>query len=201
MRQNRIRELRLARHMTLAKLAEMVDISHPYLARLESAKRTLSLPIAEKLATAMGVTLGDVLGVDTNSMTPKGVAVAGLREDAQPYVPQQGEAAPKFDKKGTIDMWRITSDALDKAGIKRGDIVYIDISSEAVDNLKPLDCVIAQVFGDGLLDHKETVLRQFVPPSLLITNTSGKAAPILDLDRDEVYIKGVICGTFSPMRG
>ena len=74
------------------------------------------------------------------------------------------------------------------------------ISQEAVDAIKPLDCVLVQHYNAMAA---VTLLRQFVPPSLLITNSTDTNERPLALDRDDIAIKGVIVGTYTTpyMRG
>lgn len=185
--------------MTVVELAEKAGISHPYLVRIEGGKRRLSVPIAERLAAALEEDVGTILGLEGNSVAGNTSSTAGLREDAEPYVAHAGEFAPSVGRRGdNMIRWRITSNALDKAGIKAGAIVFVDISAEAVESVQPLDCVIAQVYTGDTFGPAKTIVRQFVPPGLLITNSSERNELPLDLDRGEAYIKGVIRGEFTP---
>lgn len=197
MSKNRVREIRQAHGMTLEKLAEVAGLSHTHLSRIENGKRGLTIPMAEKLAKVMKTSVAEIIGA--NSVA----AVAmGLAEDAAPYAPAQSEAAtPVFRAQPghNIDPWIVKTNVLDRAGIPQGSVVYVDISAEALEHLEPLQCVVAQVYDESDLTRAVTVLRQFVPPSLLITNSSGENHPSLDIDKGEAYIKGVIRGTFRPL--
>lgn len=200
MAKNRVRELRTTKGLTVQRLAESVGISHPYLVRIENGQRGLSVPIAERLATVMGVSVHEVLGLKAN--TSGEIAASGsLREDAEPYTPLEGEMIPAMGRKSqNIDRWRIKSNAIDRAGIRAGAVVFVDISADAVEKIQPLDCVIAQIYASDTFGAAETVVRQFVPPSLLITNSSENNAMPLDLEKGDAYVKGVICGQYRPFK-
>ena len=196
MAQNRVKELRKSRGLTLMALAEKAGMSHTYLSRIEQGSRGLSVPVAERLATALEVSVTHVLGVQAGkvALPPE----AGLAEDAEPYAPGPSDRLLVRPRKGDcIDPWKIKTNAIDRAGIRIGMIVFVDISAEAVDNVQPLQCVVAQVYDPNELTKATTVVRQFVPPSLLISNTSGAALPILDIDKGEAAIKGVIIGRYD----
>lgn len=141
----------------------------------------------------MGTTVADVIGANSGSAALKPSAQS-LQEDAEPCGFADMPVQPT--KGANIDPWRIKTDALDMAGICKGMIVFVDLSAETVENVAPLQCVVAQIYG-GLNDKTITVVRQFVPPSLLITNTSGENEKPLDLNKGEAYIKGVIVGKYQ----
>jgi len=195
MTQNRIRQLRRAKGLTVEDLAERLGISHGHLSRIERQARGLSIELAREVAKAMNVTVAEVLGIDIQA---NGQSHAQRQdEDALPYVPSA--SAPKIPTyPGNIDPWIMKTNALDKLGMPAGTIVFVDVSAEAVDNLRPLQCVLAQAYDDKEMTRGCTVARQFVPPSLLITNSSVCNAMPLDLDKGEASIKGVIVGHYHP---
>lgn len=197
MAQNRIRELRRARGFTVVTLAEKAGISHGYLTRIENGKRGLSVELAEKLAMALGTDAQDVLGLklptETSGQTRE--PLREMAEDCEPYVAAPADL-PLPRMKQNVDPWRVKSNALNKLGIRAGDIVFVDVSMEAVEQLASLQLVVAQVYhADPQVLTATTVMRQFVPPSLLITNSSEKNEVPLDLDSEQVAVKGVIIGS------
>lgn len=202
MRENRVKELRKSHGLTVEELAEKAGISHPYLSRIENRKRGLNLPMAERIATALGENVSTVLGIEGNSVAQMtSTPTRGLSEDAELYIAQPGDFIPSLAKKDeNISRWRIKTNALDRAGIRAGAVVFVDISAEAVENIAPLDCVIAQIYTDDIFGGAATVVRQFVPPSLLITNSSDRNEIPLDIDKGEAYVKGIIRGEFTPLR-
>jgi transcriptional regulator with XRE-family HTH domain len=195
-RTNRVREFRKQRGLTIVQLAEKARLSHPYLVRIEGGQRGLSIPVAERLAQALEVPVNEILGLSASgSGHANGMS---LSEDAEPYVPSADDRVEMKVKRGkTVDPWLIKSNAVDLAGIAANTVVFVDISAEAVESIEALKCVIAQVYDQQDLTKARTVVRQFVPPSLLITNSSGDNDIPLDINRGEAYIKGVIIGGWS----
>lgn len=195
---NRIREFRLAKGMTVDELAEKADLSQPYLTRLESGrrgKRGLTRATAEKLAHALDKTASEVMGISAAN----GAAIAAFAEDAEPYDAQHDELLRDFVKRRqNVVPYQITTNVLENIEIYAGDVVFLDLSAAAVENIEPLKPVIARIYGENTLTAV-TVARQFVPPSLLITN--GRVnLPTLDLENDPVAIKGVIIAKHRSLR-
>lgn len=60
----RIRELRQARGMTLAQLAEQVNISVPHLSEIERGKKNLNNHLMTRLADALNVHPADLIAQD-----------------------------------------------------------------------------------------------------------------------------------------
>lgn len=198
-RKNRVRELREAAGMTVADLAEKVKISQPYLTRIEGLKRGLSVALAERIAAALKRKTPEVLGLDGTN--PVGTPFVGMNEDAEPYVPQPNDLLADFvSKRRNVSLYRLKTNVLDLMDLHAGDIVFLDISAEAVENVAPMQAVLAQVYDPGDLLKGHTILRQFIPPSLLITNSSGKNQVPLNLQSDPVVIQGVIVDLHRSMR-
>ena len=57
---NRIREVRIAKHMTLADLSATVGISVPYLSDIERGNRHGSAGTIQRIADALGVAASDL---------------------------------------------------------------------------------------------------------------------------------------------
>ena len=198
---NRIKAIRRRQQLSAEALGERVGLTQGQISRIENGQRGLSMRVAERIALALQSDVQDILGL-SNSTEPDRPLTGHFAEDAEPYTGSPDDLFEiKSRKRQSVDPWRIKSNVLDLAGIKTGDIVFVDISAEAVAKLKPLQAVIAQVYDPHDLVKATTVLRQFVPPSLLITNTSGRNEITLDLDRDEVSIKGVVVKNLSDFSG
>ncbi|MGE0022484.1 MAG: hypothetical protein AB7S70_02505 [Hyphomicrobium sp.] len=177
----------------------MVGLHHSHVQRIENWKRGLSVPVAERFAKALNKRIEEVLGVTSpGNATTKYVMLGGFNEDAEPYVEGPGQRLRVMPRKGeNIDPWRIKSEACTRAGVKAGQVRFVDISAEAVENVKALQCVIAQIYGSGPEGRTVTIVRQFVPPSLLITNSDTVSEMPLDIDKGEAYIKGIILDDFT----
>lgn len=199
MRQNRVRELRETRGWSVRELAEKAGLSHGYVVRIENLERGLSVPIAEKLAKALEQPVGNVLGLSNTE--PDKAVIRGFAEEAEPFaVDKSSPVVVRNQAKDHVYAYRVKGNTLNALRISAGDIVFVNISQEAVDAIKPLDCVLVQHYNAMAA---VTLLRQFVPPSLLITNSTDTNERPLALDRDDIAIKGVIVGTYTTpyMRG
>lgn len=184
--------------MTLEELADKVGLSHSHVQRIEVGKRGLSVPIAERFAKALYKTPEEILDMDGTTHGHANSSTGGFREDAEPYIEGPGRRLRITPRKGeNIDPWVIKTDAVNRAGVKAGQVRFVDISAEAVENVKPLQCVIAQIYGGGPDGKTITVVRQFVPPSLLIINSDTETGVPLDIDKGHAYIKGVILEDFT----
>jgi SOS-response transcriptional repressor LexA len=178
--------------MTVEQLAEMAGLSQPYLTRIEGAKRGLSVAIAERIAMALNVQTQEVLGIANSTGA---LPALGFAEDLEAYVPGPGEL-PVAKLRLNVTQMRVKTNCLSRLHIFAGDVVTVDHSAEAVENLEPLKIVVVQIFDpDPNVLKAVTVMRQFVPPSLLITNSAEKNERSLDLEADEVAIRGVVIGT------
>lgn len=197
MAKNRIKAIRLRQQLSAEALGARVGLTQGQISKIENGQRGLSMSVAERIAIALQAEVQDILGLSDAVERDRPLS-RHFAEDAEPY---RGSPDDLFEielrNRQSVDPWRIKSNVLDRAGIKSGDIVFVDISAAAVANLKPLQAVIAQVYDPHILVKATTVLRQFVPPSLLITNSTGPNQTTLDLDRDDVSIKGVVVNNVS----
>lgn len=75
MADNRIKELRNARGMTLEALAGEVGLSVPYVQRLENGERNLAVKHFEAFAAALKVQPRDLVSADLPNAVPEGVVV------------------------------------------------------------------------------------------------------------------------------
>ena len=97
---NRIRLLRKARGLTLADLAPRAGMTNGHLQKLEVGERELTLPVMERIAAAMSVSVADLLPsalgglnekerhiIDTYREVPSYArsAIEGVAESQQPW--------------------------------------------------------------------------------------------------------------------
>jgi DNA-binding XRE family transcriptional regulator len=59
--ENSVRVFRTYRKMTVSELAEAAGISQPYLSEIESGKKTGSVDVLKRIATALKVDLDDIV--------------------------------------------------------------------------------------------------------------------------------------------
>ncbi len=198
MAQNQVRNLRKHQRLTIAQLAEKAGISPTYLTRIEGGTRGLSVPVAERIAVALQTAVEDVLGLTGESASARGNG-GGFSEDVAIYEPSTADAAPRAARGEHVIRYIVKTAVLDKVGIRPGDVLFIDVSARAVEALNPLQIVIAQAYDSDELLNATTVLRQFVPPDLLITNSSASNEAMLALGLDAM-LRGVVTGSYRPLR-
>lgn len=177
--------------MTLEQLAAAVGLSEPHLSRLEAGKRLLLVPVAERLAVQLHSTAAHVLGLDGEEPTR---AADGMREDAALYQPAAADALAALATPNRF-LYTVMADVVDRARIQRDDIVIVDVSEASVQQVAPLAVVLVRFHPPEEFMKPVTLLRQFVPPSLLITNSSKGNEPSLDTTEDDAHIVGVVVGS------
>lgn len=102
------------------------------------------------------------------------------------------DAVEKLSGGKATDIWRVSSNALEFAGYRRGDYLVVDLNSRP----EPGDVVIAQRY-DWKADKAETVLRIFEPPFLFGASADNAARKPLYLDeKGNVVIKGVVLASY-----
>jgi transcriptional regulator with XRE-family HTH domain len=193
----RIRELRKQKKWSQGTLAQAVGWPTSAICKLEKGNKQLRVSELEKLAEVFNVSVADVLGVSSEG----GQVAPGFSDDVAVY-----DAGERDPFKGLITENRylltVTGDTLDKAGIRRGDVVVVDNSAAAVKGLKPLDFVHVQYHPDGDMTGKAiALLRQFVPPSMLVTNSGTRNEKSLDTDIDDAQILGVVVSSHRALHG
>jgi transcriptional regulator with XRE-family HTH domain len=189
----RIKALRKSKGWTIDEMAELCGLSQSFLSRLESGKRQLVLPTAEKLAGVLGVKLVELLDIEpgTEEATLPGFSDDCTRYDPGPDNPLrllQGENQYLYTVDGTT---------VEAAGIAKGDIVRIDIGRDPVKRVKALDIVQVRLHPEEDFNKPVTLLRQFVPPHLLITNSSTRNLPSIDMTDEDAHIVGVVVGSYK----
>lgn len=190
---NNIRKFRKAKKLTLMEAADLIGISHTHLGRLETDKRTVSIPMARRIAQAWGVEdVSALIGLPTGQT----IEIApGFRGDCELFEEREG-AIPK----NKMERWRILRPVLVLAGIPEHSVVFVDRTVESVEGIKPLECVLAQ-YVDPSSGKMVPIARQFLPPQLLVTNSNICNEPSLNFWNGEAYLLGVIRGQYTPISG
>lgn len=157
---NRIREIREAAGLSSDELAEMVGTTGATIRRLETGARELTLAWMRKISEALKVTPGDLIAT---------AAVAEIADEVEGItskdVPQS--VALAMAARG-LRVYRVLTRSVISAGINPGDIVTVDEDPASIEAVKGLDIVIAEIGLD-----RTKVIRQFVPPDILIQNRGG----------------------------
>lgn len=175
--------------MKLVTLAQMTGIDQGHLSRMRKGRRGINMDQAKSIAAALGVTPAEVLGL---SETQAGTSQpeTGFADDWQTYDPGPSDPFRAFV---TPNRYWITvdTDAVSSVGPARGDLALIDDSASAVRAVKPLGIVIGMHHPADEPEKANHVLRQFVPPSQLITNGRDRARALV-IGEDDVHIIGVV---------
>ena len=178
----RIKELREARKWSLAELADRIGDG-----TTASAVHKLETG-ATKLTTEWMERIGAALAIDPIEIIDDRIG-SGLAEDVARYdVPAH---APRIDvKAGNIAML-VTSNALDEVGILNGDIIEVTEAADAIKAVATGDIVVADV-PNAHGNIVTTVLREFIEPSLLITNSRAENAPPINIRTARATITGMV---------
>jgi len=182
---NRIKELRDARGLSMDALGDMVKSTGSTINKLEKGQIKLDTTWMTRLGQALGVQPIEIL------VDPEASPAGELSEDAEPYIPAPTGSFARLQEPNR-DLWQVKSDALSELGITKSDLILVDISQAAIDGVQMGDPVVVQLYDPEELTKATTLLRQFIEPNLLITNSQTANAPSLNMRTTNVHIKGRI---------
>ena len=191
MTSNRIKALRDMRGWSQEELGARLGTNKHRISRLESGDTKLDLPTALQLAEVFDVSLIDVVDVGERS---------GIRQDAEPYAPGVNDPLARLaDPSRQQSLFLVKTRALENIGIGVGDVLLVDCSPAARAAPPTLAGVVCEAFDEAGAPVKgTTMLRQFVPPCMLIT-TSGARNMAFNLHTDRVRIVGVVISRHHPV--
>lgn len=198
----RVRELRAERKWSLQRLADEVQKAAPSqkaptagtMQKLEAGEMQMTVRWMARLARAFGIAERDLLG------TTESVPAGELREDAVPYQPRPGEPVPVATNLANPGFFLVRTAVLNELGINPGDVIVADLSETAVAAVAHGDIVICQHYDDEKMLVAQTLIREFIEPSLLVTNSTTANEKSLNLKTDNVAIKAVAGGMYRPIR-
>ena len=183
---NRIKELRNEHGLSVRALAARLNAAPTTVSDLENGKRELN--------TNWMLRLSKVFSVSPEEVAGWGSKWKGFSEDAEPY----GGDTKHFKLKDTEFTYVVKSNCLNQIGISPGDILIVDMSPSAFEKLKTGDVVIAQVYREN---DATTILRQFLNPNILVSNSSEENAPVINTSKEDVAIKGVVTSSTKKFQG
>lgn len=152
---NRIREIREAAGLSAKQLGEMVGTSGNQITRLETGERRLTVEWMTRIAEALRVTPADL------------ISRANLAEMSDEVESQADDAVSKAIALKGLRLYRVLGRNVVRVGVIPGETITVDMSDAAVHGLKGLEVVLVEA---GTPQQKKLILRQFVPPDMLITN-------------------------------
>ena len=186
---HRIKEIREGRRLSQEALGQRIGRTKSTISKLESGEIKLDLAMAKKIADALDVGLQDVLAIEPEGHSER---ASGFDDDAAEYSPPHGDPLKGYESNNQ-HLMTVSSPVLDKVGIQTGDIVIVDYGQTAVTNVKPLKMVVVRYHPTGdPAEEGVTLLRQFVPPSMLITISSKLNFRQIDMEKEVASIVGVI---------
>ena len=186
---HRIRDLRERRGLSQERLGALIGRSKSVISRIEDGTTQLDITVATKIAAALDVSLAEVLAIETNG-GPR-LAPGGFADDLVPYVAGPDDPLARLAGPNQCQ-YTVATDAVAGAGVAKGDIVVMDESAAACARVKPLQVVRVLYHPPDNPEQALELLRQFVPPSKLITNSASEDAPTLDTRQDDAHIVGVV---------
>lgn len=180
--------------MSQARLAEAIGRTKSVISRLEDGSTRLDLEVAASIAKVLDTTLAEVLDIETADPG----RVAGFAEDLSPFDPPASDWRAGL-KRDTRYLHIVETDVLDAMGIGKGDVVVIDIGADAVRAIQALQVAQVRWHPEGDFMKPRTLLRQYVPPRLLITNSTTGNQRMIDLMADDAHIVGVVVDVLKRM--
>lgn len=130
-----------------------------------------------------------------NGPVATGAPQGGMREsDADSYTPTGDDLFSHLPAHIGLFVARTNALELHPERIVAGDLMAFDMRQEAIDAVQPGAIVVAQVYDPADFLKARTVIRQYVPPALLITNavSGNEILSLRDPDAGEVKIMGVL---------
>lgn len=120
----------------------------------------------------------------------------GLEEETEPYVPQPGDIISKPPPH--VALIRARNNVLDehREHIRAGDLCAFDTTIVEFDKVRDGDIVSVQRMDRAnMTGHKGTIMRQFIAPNKLATNSSGPNE-IVSIDSPSRAFDYVLRGVF-----
>jgi transcriptional regulator with XRE-family HTH domain len=197
---NRIAELRKARGWSMRELAHRTNSSASTINSLEKGKTELTLSWLRRLAKAFEAPVEEILGLPNPQLSsfshprshPNNNVL--LLNDVTPLPSNEPEFAI-FNLADNHKLYSVTSTVLNQR-IPFGYIIVVDKSDAAIKEMRMGDIVIG-TYADG--DNVSRLIRQFVPPNLLITNSSDNNLPSINSQAEPFQLEGKVLWAASPL--
>ena len=188
MTENRIKEVRLSRHLTEEQLAELAETTQVQISRLENGRRRLTVEWLMRLSKALECAPEDLLGA---------ITLASFNEEATPYNLTDEEAAKALEIQQQV-LYLPNSNALENIDRSAGAAILFNQSQQAIQSVETGDIVLVELISKEDPDDRAIVVRQFIAPDLFSTNKRGRNT---SFHRDEEKFEAVIVGIHKPATG
>lgn len=196
---NRIRELRTALGLTQQDLAERMGVHLSTVSKIELGTIGIKGKHLHALSEALAVPISELLD------EPIGY---GFAENAEAYQPAPTDPLTQWTRP-PYGLVRMKDNSLDQLHISAGDVLVFNGDRDIDKRLEMGRIVVCQVMSGQHLTEGATIVREFIEPNLLITNSSGdNAQPIRLTSRDpnptpdgrEVNLRGIVETSIRVMR-
>ena len=111
--------------------------------------------------------------------------------DLSPYVPPKSSSVDNALASPHQRMFRVLSGVMSELEINENDIVTADPSTDAIANIASGSLVVVEA-ENPTTGERILLLRQFIGPYLLITNSKHQNYPSVHMLRTKVKIMGVV---------
>lgn len=175
---NRIREIRELAGLSVLELANRVGTSDTQIRRLEQGKRRLTEDWMQRIARALDCTPADLIAT---AVAAEAVSEVEVIDSAD--LPSW---AAGLRARGIVP-YRVLGRSVELAGIGPDATITVD---ESVTTPKAGDVVLVRLVRQDML-----ILRQFVPPNLIVTNRRGAN---LAIQLDDRLLEAEIVGVVLP---
>ena len=178
---NRIAEIRRSKGLSQRALAEALHVSPGYISRLEAGHRGAQLDTLYAVAAALGVPVTDLFTHQSMEYLP----------DLEPYAPPGGSKLAQSLRSGSEKMFKALTNAVSEVGFAKGDLFFVEMCEPATSELCSNDIVVAEIIPSP---PKKPVLllRQFISPHLLITNSRDQNCLPVHMLNENIRIIGKI---------
>jgi len=148
---------------------------------LEKGKSPLSDEWIKQLTT--------VLNCTPAALRDEGRQISGMAEEAVRYIPGEGSRLARAPLGDHEFYYKMAGKNLDDLGVHDGDVLTVSMAKDLLENLKIGDIVIAQVYSGTTAT---TIVRQFVPPHLLISNSRCDNLQPINMVSTDCLIRGLV---------
>lgn len=195
---DRIRNFRKARGWSMRELALRTNSSASTINSLEKGKTQLTWNWIIRLAKAFEVSPEEIIGASPRDLKDQELGFKDWEsgEDLEPINEDDAEYR-SVNNVENQKLYRVRSDVLSDLGIYRNSIVAVDVGMRSANNLVTGDIIVGEL-RDGA--NKYMLMRQFIEPNLLITNSANNR-PSIHLRADFFRILGVVVSSTSHFFG
>jgi transcriptional regulator with XRE-family HTH domain len=181
--ENRIQELRKAKGWSLQDLADRINASKSAIFELEKGKTRLNVGWINRLANVFEVEPEEIYEftapqkksiLDDVELLESSIEDLRMTDSQSAYV--------------------VLSGILDQIGINSGMIVVVDSDPENISQISTGDVALVAVREKRIT---RLLLRQFMAPSMLLTNSSAENSPLINLRIQDAGLKGIVTGAYQ----